>query len=111
LGLAYAYTKLSTFQSVVLETKILSYEIKGGDSLEKIAATVGTTKQNLIDLNPNAAGTIFPKQKLSYQKAAIKATGFSVTAMRLQIYYNGGGDPNYAEKIDYCMDVIKKLTR
>jgi LysM repeat protein len=114
LGIAYAYTKLSTFQTTVLEPVKLVYEVKPGDSIDKIASIVGTTKQNLLKLNPSlnsSASMIFPKEKLTYQKSAIRPVSCLVTAARLQSNYNGNGDPAYAEKIKYCLGTIEKLKR
>ena len=111
LGMAYAYTKLSTFASVVIDQRKLTYEVKAGDSLDKIAKAVGTTVQNLVALNSGVSVIIRPKQKLIYQKAAIQPSGCNVTAETLQNKYNGNGDSHYAEKIKYCLVVIGKLKR
>jgi hypothetical protein len=111
VGLAYAYMKLSDYDTVVTDKQIRTYSVVRGDALERIAHTLGTTQKNLIDLNPQAANGLRVGQKLSYQSAEIRPVGCMVNAARLQTYYNGNGDPNYAEKITYCLQIILNLKR
>ena len=111
VGLAYAYMKLSTYDSVVTDKQILSYTVVRGDALERIARNIGTTQKNLLELNPQVANGLRVGQKLSYQTAATKPIECIVNAARLQKFYNGNGDMNYADKITYCMQIILNLKR
>jgi LysM repeat protein len=111
VGLVYAVTKLSTFGTVVSDKTMLTYEVVGGDSLERIAGKVGTTKENLLANNPAAANMIKPKDKLSYQKASIQPTACTATSALLQSRYNGNGDHTYAQKLEYCLGVMRAVKR
>jgi LysM repeat protein len=112
LGLAYAYTKVATFGSTVTDRTIREYTVRPGDAIDRIAVAVGSTRQDLLDLNPTAKGAIFPNQKLKYQKASIKVISCpAFTPELLQSKYNGNGDPSYADKIKYCQSVIAQIKR
>jgi LysM repeat protein len=112
VGMAYVYTKCVTFGTSVSNPTVLQYEVKAGDVIDKIAAAIGTTRQNILDLNPRAAAMIFPKQKLKYQKAAVGVTSCPAFSPELlQKRYNGNRDHEYAAKIQYCLDVIAKIKR
>lgn len=114
LGMAYAYTKLSTFGTKVSDPKKLTAKVRKGDSLIRFADREGTTEQNLLGLNPKIpkdTKMIHPDEELTFQKAAIAPQSIAITAQRLAQFYNGGGDADYAEKITYCLGVIKALKR
>ena len=111
VGLAYAYMKLSTYDTVVTDKQVRTYTVARGDALERIAHKLGTTQKNLTDLNPGAAGNLRIGQQLSYQLAEVRPVSCVVNPARLQTYYNGNGDPNYAEKITYCLQIILNLKR
>ncbi len=62
-------------------------------------------------MNPTATSLLRPGQKLKFQKASIKQliTGWrSTSTASVALRYNGGGDPNYARKLDYAMAAIEK---
>jgi len=118
-GIAYLYTRMS--KSVIAsvkdlkDTKEYAYKVVGGDSLDKISKKVGTTVFELRRLNPKASGIIRPGMDLKYVKASMKRTitGWrTFDAKTIAERYNGGGDPNYADKLTYIInDVLPKLVR
>lgn len=112
VGIAYVLTRVADYGTKITDPKEKEYVVKSGDSIEAIAAKIGTTQQNLFDLNPHAKKVIHPGDKLKYQSAAIGVTSIPVlTPEILQKRYNGNGDSTYAEKIKYCQDVIIKIKR
>ena len=111
-GIGYLLMKLAnfTFQNVA-DPDATVYEIivRSGDSLDKLARAHGTTIEMLKKLNP-LAQVLKPGQGLKYQKAAIKKViiGWKqITTANISAYYNGGGDSNYAAKLDYALAVIR----
>lgn len=116
-GTAYLLTQMSKsdIKSVVDDTAVLTYTVVAGDNLEKIAKKVGSTVDNLKDQNPGAGAMIHPKDVLKYQKATMKRQivgwrDFTVMG-NIADRYNGGGDPDYAAKLVYVLDLFKKLKR
>ncbi|PRC94328.1 LysM peptidoglycan-binding domain-containing protein [Solimicrobium silvestre] len=95
------------FENTLLNTTVLSYTVKPGDSLDRIARTQGSTIATLKKLNPSAH-ILRPGQVLKYQKSTIKKviTGWSpITTGMIAIRYNKG-DKNYAEKLEFALNVI-----
>lgn len=116
-GIAYVFTRmcLSEFQSVTDDPNVQNYTVTPGDSLSIIAKKVGTTVQVLEALNPDKKKMIHPKDVLKYKHASIQRvivdwrdfTSMTTVADR----YNGGGDPDYAAKLVYVLDLFKNLNR
>ena len=82
-----------------------------GDSFAKIAKASGTTVESLRKLNPSTADLLRPGRVLKYQKASIERviTGWRViSTSTIAQRYNGGGDPNYAKKLEYALSLIRK---
>ncbi|MEW5786970.1 MAG: LysM domain-containing protein [Pseudomonadota bacterium] len=82
---------------------------KPGDSLEKIAKAQGSTVDTLKSLNP-LVGVLRPGQVLMYQKASVQRviTGWrSRSTALIAQRYNGGGDPNYARKLEYASTLVR----
>lgn len=83
--------------------------VKPGDSLDRIARLQGTTRESLRRLNP-AAAVLRPGQILKYQKAAVQRVITAwrpITTSSIALRYNGGGDPNYAKKLDVALPLIR----
>lgn len=118
-GIAYLYTRMSkssiTSVKDLKDTKEYVYKVVGGDSLDKISGKVGTTTFELRRLNPKASGVIRPGMELKFVKASMKRTitGWrTFDAKTVADRYNGGGDANYAEKLQFIIDdVLPKLVR
>lgn len=92
------------------DTKIHEVTVKAGDSLDKIARAQGTTLEVLTKLNPTA-GVLRPGQVLKYQKASIQRviSGWRpLSTTQIAQRYNGGGDPNYAKKLDFALEQVRK---
>jgi hypothetical protein len=116
LGIAYVFARMVQFefQSVLdpSDTKQYEYTVVARDTLEGIAKKVGTTISVLQKMN-SKANVIHPRDKLIYKKAQIKSViiGWrTFNSATVASRYNVG-DPAYAEKIDYCLSVMKKLKR
>ena len=118
-GIAFLFTRmcLSEFRSVDTENppKVYDYTVVPGDNLNLIAKKVGTTVEVLEALNPGKKKMIHPKDVLKYKKASIQRVivGWRDFASMTTIAdrYNGGGDPDYAAKLVYVLDLFKKLNR
>jgi LysM repeat protein len=116
-GVAYVFTRmcLSEFQSVIDDPNVQSYTVMPGDNLSIIAKKVSTTVQVLEELNPAKKKMIHPKDVLKYKHASIQRVitdwrDFTTTTT-VADRYNGGGDPDYAAKLVYVLDLFKKLNR
>ena len=117
LGIAYLFVRMSNsdLQSVddTKDTAIHEYTVVAGDSFDKIASHVGTTIAVLQELNPDKK-VLHPKDVIKYRKAAIKRVlkGFlPFTTKNVAHQYNGGGDADYADKLEYCVSLMDKLKR
>ncbi len=112
-GIAYLYTRLAKFEiKSVLDknTSIHSHTVVKGDSLSKIAATEGTTVDELTSQNKaEDLKVLKPKQVVKFRKASMRQVivGWrSFTAAEIGQRYNGGGDQLYAQKLSYLIDTI-----
>jgi hypothetical protein len=117
-GIAYLFVRLAKFEekSVTDPTDRQDHEyiVLPHDSLWVIAKKVGTTMDLLKAMNPGVDRMIHPKQILKYRKASMKMLlvgwrGFNPATIAQ--YYNGGGDADYAAKINYVLDLFRKLKR
>ncbi|WP_062063394.1 LysM peptidoglycan-binding domain-containing protein [Cellvibrio sp. OA-2007] len=112
-GIGYLLMKLATYEyrSVAdTDTNIYEVTVKAGDSFDKIAKAHGTTIEVLTNHNPSAI-LLQKGQVLKYQKASVKRVivGWRpISTQAIAQRYNGGGDPNYAKKLDYALSLIRK---
>ena len=118
-AIAYLYTRLAKFEEKSLpdakDARVYDYKVAAGDSLWAIAKKVGTTVKELETRNPGSKSMIKAGQILKYRKAK---TGLAIVGWRaattseIASRYNGGGDPDYAEKLNYELtDVFPKIKR
>jgi len=111
-GIGYLLMRMANFKyRSVLDTDSAIYEVtvKAGDSLEKISRARGSTVEVLKNLNPMAS-ILRPGQILRYQKASIKRfiTGWRhASPTTVANYYNGDGDSDYVEKLQFVLDSIR----
>ncbi len=56
---------------------------------------------NLVINNPAAIKKIYPGEYLAFQRAHMIPVWAPITADFLAAAYNGGGDPEYANKLRY----------
>jgi LysM domain len=98
----------------LIDRNTYTYSVAPHDTLSKIALRVGTTVDVLERLNPGGTTVLRFKQVLKYNKASIKFVASGWTALNTESIsrlYNGGGDPNYKEKLDYVISVFSRLKR
>lgn len=84
--------------------------VRSGDSLDRIAKANGTTVETLRAMNRDTH-MLRPGQVLKYRKASIQRqiTGWrAINTGTIAQRYNGGGDPRYAEKLDYALAAIQR---
>lgn len=111
-GIGYLLMRMAYFEhrSVLgADTRVYEIAVKPGDSLDKIAKTQGSTVDTLRKLNPTAT-VLRPRQVLKYQKASIQRVITSwrpISIASIAQRYNGGGDPNYAKKLDYALSLVR----
>ncbi|MCW7540458.1 lytic transglycosylase [Aquabacterium sp. A7-Y] len=112
-GIAYLLMRMANFEhkSVAAEDgQIHEVTVKAGDSFDKIAKAQGTTIDVLKQLNPSGS-VLRVGQVLKYKKASVRRviTGWRhINTASIAQRYNGGGDPNYAKKLDYALTLIRK---
>jgi LysM repeat protein len=113
-GIAYLLMRFARYdlENVVdaSNSRIDDYTVQAGDSLYNIANREGTTVEELKKLNHNM-DVLKPGEVLHFQKAAIKKViiGWrTITTTAIAHLYNVG-DPLYAQKLDYCLNVFKQM--
>ena len=112
-GIGYLLMRMADFEhrSVLgTDSKVYEITVKPGDSPDKIAKTQGSTVDILKKLNPTAT-VLRPGQVLKYQKASIQRVIVSwrhLSTTLIAQRYNGGGDSNYAKKLDYALSLIRE---
>lgn len=90
------------------------YIVRSGDNLEKIARRNATTVEEIRKLNPKKSGILKPKDVLRLRNARMEwqVSGWApVTTGSAETLYNGGGDKVYADKLNYCIDVMNRMKR
>ncbi|GAB2878899.1 hypothetical protein GCM10027093_12860 [Paraburkholderia jirisanensis] len=111
-GVGYLLMRMAFFDYRTVpdaDVKVYEVNVKPGDSFEKIAKANGSTPDVLRRLNP-AASVLRPGQTLKLQKASVAfvITGWrTVSTVSIAQRYNGGGDPNYAKKLDYALNLVR----
>jgi hypothetical protein len=112
-GVGYLLMKMAHYEyrSVpAADARIYEVVVKSGDSLEKIAKAYGSTPEMLRKLNPMASvlrpGQVLKLQKASVQRAIINWRPISTVLISQR--YNGGRDPNYANKLDLTLKLIRE---
>ncbi|MDR2207763.1 MAG: LysM peptidoglycan-binding domain-containing protein [Azoarcus sp.] len=112
-GVGYLLMRTANYEYksvLAADTKVYEVTVKPGDSLDKIAKAQGSTVDTLKKLNPTAT-VLQPKQVLKYQKASVQRviTGWQhMTTQFIAKRYNGGGDINYATKLDYVLKAVRQ---
>ncbi|KXU89985.1 peptidoglycan-binding protein [Paraburkholderia monticola] len=112
-GIGYLLMRMAHFKyrSVLgADPKVYEIAVRPGDSLDKMAKAQGTTIDTLKNLNPTAA-VLRPGQVLKYRKASVQnaiASWRPFSATLIAQRYNGGGDLNYARKLDYALSMVRQ---
>ncbi len=111
-GIAYLLMRFAKFGfETITSGAVTVYVVKPGDSFDKIAHNNGSTVETLQKLNPGVV-VLKPKQSVNIQKATQrkKITGWNpISTTVIAARYNVG-DSRYAQKLDYCLEVIKKVS-
>jgi hypothetical protein len=110
-AMAYMFTRaVQTTQKLFIDNPaLLVHVVKKRESLASIALTESTTIPDLVNCNPKATAGLQPGDKLSFHKSQMgyAISGWlTITPDFLADRYNGGGDPDYADKLNY---VLSKL--
>lgn len=114
-GIGYLLMRMANFEYRTIldvDTKIYDVTIKQGDSFEKIAKAQRSTVDILRMLNPKSR-VLQPGKNLKYQRASSQRVISSWRCLSTTLIaqrYNGGGDPNYAKKLDYALTLIRMGT-
>jgi hypothetical protein len=112
-GIGYLLMRMANFEyrsGLGSDPKIYELTVKAGDSLDKIAKVQGSTVDTMRKLNPTA-NVLRPGQVLKYQKASVQqviASWRHISTTLIAQRYNGGGDPNYAKKLEYALSLVRK---
>lgn len=114
-GVGYLLMRMANFShqnTLAADNKIFEVTVKPGDNLAKIARQQGSTIDTLLALNPQLNPALLrPGQVLHCRKASVKRTitGWrTINADTIAQRYNGGGDPSYAKKLKYVLEIIEK---
>ncbi|MBO9651251.1 MAG: LysM peptidoglycan-binding domain-containing protein [Variovorax sp.] len=113
-GVGYLLMRLAEygFETVVApDARIFEVAVRRGDTLERIARANGSTTAVLASLNPHATRMLREGMLLRCQRASTQkvVTGWRSPSYRtVALRYNGGGDPLYAQKLEYAMNVIRR---
>ncbi len=85
-------------------------KVRPGDSLDHIARAQGSTTELMARLNPSVK-TLKVGQPLKFEKASTQRVIVSWKTLNPQNaadLYNGGGDSNYARKLDYATNLVRQ---
>ncbi|MDA8454933.1 LysM peptidoglycan-binding domain-containing protein [Acidovorax sp. GBBC 3334] len=112
-GIGYLLMKAGNYEYRSVpnaDARVYQVTVKPGDSFDKIARSQGITVEILKQLNPGSM-VLRPGQVLKYQKASMQrviTNWRNLSTNMVAQRYNGGGDPNYAKKLDYALSLIRK---
>lgn len=113
-GVAYLLMRMAYFDHrTVIATDAAGIQhttVEPGDSLAKIARKNKSTPDILRRMN-DGVSTLRVGQTLKFQKGRVEQviTGWRpITTTTIAQRYNGGGDPNYARKLDHALALITK---
>jgi hypothetical protein len=111
-GIGYLLMRAAKFdyRSIPIDgEEVREAAVQAGGSLDKFAREYGTTVAVLRQLNPSA-GPLRQGLLLKYQRASVQQVivGWRhISTSMVAHRYNGGGDPNYAKKLDYALGLIR----
>lgn len=112
-GIAYLMMRLAYFDwrdVVPTGAPIREVTVRSGDNYDNIARRHGSTAAHVTSLNATPANRLRVGQAVRVQ-AAVRTqliTGWrTLDAQTAAERYNGGGDARYADKINYCLSLIR----
>ena len=92
------------------DPQLRQHVVSKGDTFGRIARTESSTVPDIRASNPGISPTLRLKEKINYHHATMvsQITGWSlIDATFLARRYNGGGDPDYEEKLRYVVGLLK----
>lgn len=115
-GIAYLLRRLAKYGENPIDESdktIYSYKMKR-EIVSKVASRESTSLDVLKSMNPETRnwnhvpeGTILRYRRV---KKGLQIIGWRpMSTSSIASNYNGGGDENYAEKLDYCLQIIKEI--
>ena len=114
-GIGYLLMRMANFshQSIAApDSKVFDVTVKPGDSIAKIARQQSSTPDALLALNPQINPALLrPGQVLKCRKASLRRTitGWrTINADAIARDVNRAGDPHYARKLRYALEMIEK---
>jgi hypothetical protein len=112
-GIGYLMSRMATYRQenqIDGESKVFEVTAKAGDSLDRIARAQGSTVETLQMLNPGATvlrmGQIVKCRKAAIRRVISDWRSFNTTTIALN--YNGRGDRDYARRLDYALNAVRK---
>ena len=110
-GIAYAFVRAAKFTTswVADPSALFPYTVKAGDSLYKIALREHTSIEQLKTDNPALAKALHPGVVLKFHRGHYVTTVSGWKSMDSQFFatqYTGGGDAEYAAKVDYVYALL-----
>ena len=115
-GIAYLLKRLANFGVNPIDesdSRVYTYTMKN-EIVSNVASRESTTLEVFRSMNPQvknwnhvSQGTLLQYRKV---KKGIQIVGWKpITTTSIASNYNGGRDENYAEKLDYCLTIIREL--
>ena len=111
-GIAYAFVRAAVFTTswaVLDPSNLFSHTVKSGDSLYQIARHEQTSIEQLKTDNPTLAKVLRPGAVLKFHHGHNVTTISGWKPMNSKFFatqYNGGGDPNYAAKVEFVYGLL-----
>ncbi|MEI7714366.1 MAG: LysM domain-containing protein [Rhodospirillales bacterium] len=110
-GIAYAFVRAAKFTTswVADLSNLIPYTVKSGDSLYRIALREHTSIEQLKTDNPTLAKVLHPGVVLKFHRGQYVTAISGWKAMDAQFFatqYNGGGDAEYAAKVEYVYALL-----
>jgi hypothetical protein len=102
-AIAYILTKSAEFgsQQVIDDPTLRKHKVISGENPISISRKEHTTVGNIALNNPTAVKKIYAGQSLAFQRAHMIPVWAPITPDFLASAYNGGRDPEYANKLRY----------
>ena len=115
-GIAYLFTRMAItdFRSVpdTHDSRTYTHSVGKGETFSSIAKTEGTTLEELRAANPSiTSNNLRVGATLQFHHAQSKRQIIGwrkFDSKTIAARYNGGGDVNYAAKLDYVMKILQE---
>lgn len=111
-GIGYLLLRMANFEHKSMRdtsAPVKEVPVKSGDSLDRIARNNDSTLAIVRELNPSVS-VLQVGQLIKVQKGETRMVVTSwrlITTNTIAQRYNGGGDPNYARKLDYALSLVR----